>query len=94
MLGLIDVYMYLMIFDDLNDDILMVEKLLFEGDVLCVLWGVNWVKSWLENGFIFVKDLGDFGVFLDVVLKKVIVEGSVVGFRMFVLGLIISLEGG
>ncbi len=92
--GLIDAHTHLMTLDDLNDDTPMAEKLLFEGDALRVLRGANRAKSWLENGFTSVKDLGDSGAFLDVALKKAIAEGSVVGPRMFVSGPIISSEGG
>lgn len=92
--GLIDAHTHLMTLDDLNDDTPIAEKLLFEGDALRVLRGAKRAKSWLENGFTSVKDLGDSGAFLDVALKKAINEGTVVGPRMFVSGPIISSEGG
>ncbi len=92
--GLIDGHTHLMTLDDLNDDQPMAEKLLFEGDALRVLRGSKRAKSWLENGFTTVRDLGDSGSFLDVALKKAIDEGTVVGPRMFVSGPIIISEGG
>lgn len=92
--GLIDGHTHLMTLDDLNDDTPMAEKLLFEGDALRVLRGAKRAKSWLENGFTSVRDLGDSGAFLDVALKRAINEGTVVGPRMFVSGPIITSEGG
>lgn len=92
--GLIDAHTHLMTLDDLNDENPMADKLLFEGDALRVLRGAKRAKSWLENGFTSVKDLGDSGAFLDVALKKAINEGTVDGPRMFVSGPIISSEGG
>ncbi len=92
--GLIDGHTHLMTLDDLNDETPMADKLLFEGDALRVLRGSKRAKSWLENGFTTVRDLGDSGAFLDVALKKAIDEGTVVGPRMFVSGPIIISEGG
>lgn len=92
--GLIDGHTHLMTLDNLNDDTPMADKLLFEGDALRVLRGAKRAKSWLENGFTTVRDLGDSGAFLDVALKRAINEGTVVGPRMFVSGPIIISEGG
>jgi imidazolonepropionase-like amidohydrolase len=92
--GLIDGHTHLMTLDNLNDDTPMADKLLFEGDALRVLRGSKRAKSWLENGFTTVRDLGDSGAFLDVALKRAINEGTVVGPRMFVSGPIIISEGG
>ncbi len=92
--GLIDGHTHLMTLDDLNNDAPMANKLLFEGDALRVLRGSKRAKSWLENGFTSVRDLGDSGPFLDVALKRAINEGTVVGPRMFVSGPIIISEGG
>ena len=92
--GLIDGHTHLMTLDDLNDDSPMADKLLFEGDALRVLRGSKRAKSWLENGFTSVRDLGDSGSFLDVALKRAINEGTVDGPRMFVSGPIIISEGG
>lgn len=92
--GLIDGHTHLMTLDDLNDETPMADKLLFEGDALRVLRGSKRAKSWLENGFTTVKDLGDSGSFLDVALKTAINEGTIVGPRMFVSGPIIISEGG
>jgi len=92
--GLIDGHTHLMTLDNLNDETPMADKLLFEGDALRVLRGAKRAKSWLENGFTTVRDLGDSGAFLDVALKRAINEGTVVGPRMFVSGPIIISEGG
>ncbi len=92
--GLIDGHTHLMTLDNLNDKTPIADKLLFEGDALRVLRGSKRAKSWLENGFTSVKDLGDSGDFLDVALKKAINEGTVDGPRMFVSGPIIASEGG
>ncbi len=92
--GLIDGHTHLMTLDDFNNDQPMADKLLFEGDALRVLRGSKRAKSWLENGFTTVRDLGDSGPFLDVALKRAINEGTVVGPRMFVSGPIIISEGG
>ncbi len=92
--GLIDGHTHLMTLDNLNDDTPMADKLLFEGDALRVLRGSKRAKSWLENGFTTVRDLGDSGPFLDVALKRAINEGTVDGPRMFVSGPIIISEGG
>lgn len=92
--GLIDGHTHLMTLDNLNDDTPMADKLLFEGDALRVLRGSKRAKSWLENGFTSVRDLGDSGPFLDVALKRAINEGTVDGPRMFVSGPIIISEGG
>lgn len=92
--GLIDGHTHLMTLDNLNDDNPMADKLLFEGDALRVLRGAKRAKSWLENGFTTVRDLGDSGPFLDVALKRAINEGTTVGPRMFVSGPIIASEGG
>jgi len=92
--GLIDGHTHLMTLDDLNDDQPMADKLLFEGDALRVLRGSKRARSWLENGFTTVRDLGDSGPFLDVDVKRAINEGTVVGPRMFVSGPIIISEGG
>ncbi len=92
--GLIDGHTHLMTLDDLNDETPMADKLLFEGDALRVLRGSKRAKSWLENGFTTIRDLGDSGDFLDVALKRAIDEGTVDGPRMFVSGPIIISEGG
>ena len=92
--GLIDGHTHLMTLDNLNDETPMADKLLFEGDALRVLRGSKRAKSWLENGFTTVRDLGDSGAFLDVALKRAINEGTVDGPRMFVSGPIIASEGG
>jgi|GEM_PF-334593 len=92
--GLIDGHTHLMTLDNLNDETPMADKLLFEGDALRVLRGAKRAKSWLENGFTTVRDLGDSGAFLDVALKEAINEGTVDGPRMFVSGPIIISEGG
>lgn len=92
--GMIDGHTHLMTLDNLNDETPMADKLLFEGDALRVLRGSKRAKSWLENGFTSVKDLGDSGSFLDVALRNAINEGTVDGPRMFVSGPIISSEGG
>lgn len=92
--GLIDGHTHLMTLDNLKDETPMAKKLLFEGDALRVLRGSKRAKSWLENGFTSIRDLGDSGAFLDVALKKAINEGTVVGPRMFVSGPIIISEGG
>jgi imidazolonepropionase-like amidohydrolase len=83
-----------MTLDNLNDEAPIADKLLFEGDALRVLRGSKRAKSWLENGFTAVRDLGDSGAFLDVALKRAIEEGTVEGPRMFVSGPIIISEGG
>ena len=91
--GLIDGHTHLMTLDNLNDETPMADKLLFEGDALRVLRGSKRAKSWLENGFTTVRDLGDSGAFLDVALKRAINEGTVDGPRMFVSGpIIISVD--
>lgn len=92
--GLIDGHTHLMTLDDFNNENPIADKLLFEGDAMRVLRGSKRAKSWLENGFTSVKDLGDSGPFLDVVLKNAINEGTVDGPRMFVSGPIITSEGG
>jgi imidazolonepropionase-like amidohydrolase len=92
--GMIDGHTHLMTLDNLTDETPMADKLLFEGDALRVLRGSKRAKSWLENGFTTVRDLGDSGAFLDVALKRAINEGTVVGPRMFVSGPIIISEGG
>lgn len=92
--GLIDGHTHLMTLDNLKDENPMADKLLFEGDALRVLRGAKRAKSWLENGFTSVRDLGDSGPFLDVALKRAINEGTTVGPRMYVSGPIIASEGG
>ena len=92
--GLIDGHTHMMTLDDLNDETPMADKVLFEGHALRVLRGSKRAKSWLENGFTTVRDLGDSGPFLDVALKRAINEGTVDGPRMFVSGPIIISEGG
>ncbi|NNK87501.1 MAG: amidohydrolase family protein [Flavobacteriaceae bacterium] len=92
--GLIDAHTHMMTLEDLNLDHPMGDKLLFEGDALRVLRGAKRAKSWLDNGFTTIKDLGDSGAFLDVALKKAINEGTMDGPRMFVSGPIIISEGG
>ena len=92
--GLIDGHTHLMTLEDLTVENPMSDKLLFEGDALRVLRGSKRAKSWLENGFTSIRDLGDSGAFLDVALKRAINEGTVVGPRMFVSGPIIASEGG
>lgn len=92
--GLIDGHTHVMTLENLNNENPMADKLLFEGDALRVLRGAKRAKSWLENGFTTIRDLGDSGSFLDVALKRAINEGTVVGPRMFVSGPIIISEGG
>ncbi len=92
--GLIDGHTHLMTLENLNAEYPMGDKLLFEGDALRVLRGSKRAKSWLENGFTTIRDLGDSGAFLDVALKRAINEGTVDGPRMFVSGPIIASEGG
>lgn len=92
--GLIDGHTHLMFLEDLNAENPSGDMLLFESDALRVLRGSKRAKSWLENGFTTVRDLGDSGDFLDVALKRAINEGTVDGPRMFVSGPIIISEGG
>lgn len=92
--GLIDGHTHLMILEALTGNHSMADNLMFEGDALRVLRGAKRARSWLDNGFTTVRDLGDSGPFLDVALKRAIDEGTVVGPRMFVSGPIISSEGG
>lgn len=92
--GLIDGHTHLLTLDDLNDETPMADKVLFEGHALRTLRAAKRAKSWLENGFTTVRDLGDSGPFLDVALKRAINEGTVDGPRMFVSGPIIISEGG
>ena len=92
--GLIDGHTHLMSLETLTDNHPMAGKLLFEGEALRVLRGAKRAKSWLDNGFTTIRDLGDSGPFLDVALKRAINEGTTVGPRMFVSGPIISSEGG
>ena len=92
--GLIDGHTHLMFLENLNAENPSGDMLLFEGDALRVLRGSKRAKSWLENGFTTVRDLGDSGPFLDVALKRAINEGTVDGPRMFVSGPIIISEGG
>ncbi len=92
--GLIDGHTHLMTLEDLTHDYSVADKLLYEGDALRVLRGAKRAKSFLENGFTAVRDLGDSGAFLDVALKRAINEGTVDGPRMYVSGPIIISEGG
>ena len=92
--GLIDGHTHLMTLENLKAENPATDKLLFESDALRVLRGSKRAKSWLENGFTSIRDLGDSGAFLDVALKKAINEGTVDGPRMFVSGPIIASEGG
>ena len=92
--GLIDGHTHLMYLENLNAENPSGDILLFEGDALRVLRGSKRAKSWLENGFTTIRDLGDSGDFLDVALKTAINEGTVVGPRMFASGPIIISEGG
>ena len=92
--GLIDGHTHLMTLFNLKDEHSMTDQLLYVGDALRVLRGSKRAKSWLENGFTTIRDLGDSGYFLDVALKRAINEGTVVGPRMFVSGPIIISEGG
>ena len=92
--GLIDGHTHLMTLEDLSHDYSVADKLLYEGDALRVLRGAKRARSFLENGFTTIRDLGDSGAFLDVALKRAINEGTVDGPRMYVSGPIIISEGG
>ena len=92
--GLIDGHTHLLHLESSLDKHAITDQVLFEGDALRVLRGAKRGKSFLENGFTTVRDLGNSGQFLDVALKRAINEGTVDGPRMFVSGPIISSEGG
>ncbi len=92
--GLIDGHTHLMTLETIGEDNSTTNKIMYEGDALRVLRGAKRAKSFLENGFTSIRDLGDSGEFLDVALKRAINEGTTDGPRMFVSGPIISAEGG
>ncbi len=92
--GLIDGHTHLLHLETVTDKHPIANEILFQGDALRALRGAKRAKSFLENGFTTVRDLGNSGQFLDVALKQAITEGTVVGPRMFVSGPIISSEGG
>lgn len=92
--GLIDGHTHLLSLETVTDKHPMADKLLFEGNALRVLRASKRAKSWLDNGFTSIRDLGDSGLFLDVALKRAINEGTIIGPRMFVSGPIIASEGG
>ncbi|MDF7815085.1 amidohydrolase family protein [Hymenobacter sp. YC55] len=78
-----------------EDNTLTVTKAVaLEGDVLRALRGVPRAKSYLEEGYTTVRDVGNAGQFADVALKRAIDEGSVVGPRLYVSGPGLAAEGG
>jgi len=92
--GLIDGHTHLMTLETISEDYTITNQILYQGDATRVLRGAKRAKSFLENGFTSIRDLGDSGSFLDVALRDAINEGTVEGPRMFVSGPIISSEGG
>jgi len=92
--GLIDGHTHLMTLETISEDYTITNQVLYQGDATRVLRGAKRAKSFLENGFTTIRDLGDSGSFLDVALRDAINEGTIEGPRMFVSGPIISSEGG
>ena len=92
--GLIDGHTHLMTLETISEDYTITNQILYQGDATRVLRGAKRAKSFLENGFTTIRDLGDSGSFLDVALRDAINDGTVEGPRMFVSGPIISSEGG
>ncbi len=94
--GLADVHTHLLMSQRSEDDPgpTGVQMTVLEGEPLRALRGAARARSYLDEGFTTVRDLGNSGLFADVALRTAIEEGSVPGPRMFVSGPGLAAEGG
>jgi len=90
--GLIDSHTHFLLMQ--KSDTPLEKDIIENSDHDRLLRGVGIAKSFLDAGITTIKDLGNSGQYLDVILKDAINKGWVVGPRMFVSGPIISPPNG
>jgi len=72
----------------------LLRELELDGDVYRALYGAAKAKAYLENGIVWVQDLGNSGRFADLALRKAIRNGLVPGPDMSCAGPGLATEGG
>jgi imidazolonepropionase-like amidohydrolase len=94
--GLIDAHTHVLFSQGASEDFAehSMHSLTMESDALRTLRGSKRARSYLDEGFTSIKDLGNSGLYLDVALRDAINEGTVEGPRIFASGTIIAAIGG
>lgn len=94
--GLIDAHTHVLFSQEAQEDFAAhsIQGLTMESDALRTLRGSKRAKSYLDEGFTSIKDLGNSGTYLDVALRDAINEGTIDGPRIFASGPILSAVGG
>ncbi|NII26399.1 amidohydrolase family protein [Pseudoflavitalea sp. X16] len=72
----------------------LLRELEMDGDAYRALYGAAKAKAYLENGIVWVQDLGNSGSFADLALRKAIRNGLVAGPDMSCSGPGLATEGG
>ncbi|MFC0682596.1 amidohydrolase family protein [Lysobacter korlensis] len=94
--GLIDAHAHLLMEHPGNEGAgeTGIREVVREGDALRALRGAARARSYLEEGFTSVRDLGNSGRFADVALRRAISEGVLPGPRLYVSGPGLAPHGG
>lgn len=94
--GLIDVHTHLM-FEQAPDEAIAdsaARENALEGDAYRALRGAGRARSYLDEGFTAVRDLGNSGRFLDLALRRAVRRGEVPGPRIYASGPGLAPAGG
>ena len=94
--GLIDAHTHLLLEQGLNEGLSdsVARDQIILGDGYRLLSAVSRAREYLDAGFTTVRDLGNSGEFLDMILKRAIGDGRIAGPRMYVSGPGLSPPGG
>lgn len=92
--GLMDCHTHLLYKEVASPGLDLLRELQQDGDVYRALFGAAKAKAYLENGIVFVQDLGNSGSFADLALRKAIRNGLLPGPDMSCSGPGLATEGG
>ena len=92
--GLMDSHTHLLYKEVASPGLDLLRELQQDGDVYRALYGAAKAKAYLENGIVFVQDLGNSGSFADLALRKAIRNGLLPGPDMSCSGPGMATEGG
>lgn len=92
--GLMDSHTHLLYKEVASPGLDLLRELQQNGDVYRALYGAAKAKAYLENGIVFVQDLGNSGSFADLALRKAIQNGLLPGPDMSCSGPGLATEGG
>lgn len=92
--GLMDSHTHLLYKEVASPGLDLLRELQQDGDVYRALFGAAKAKAYLENGIVFVQDLGNSGSFADLALRKAIRNGLLPGPDMSCSGPGLATEGG